>query len=90
MFNCFGKEENEDWRDYTCDICGEELPTKGGLKRHKTFHSIKSRTVELPPKSFVCDYPGCDKAFDTLPSLNAHKTSHSTKRRRKDAGSSQS
>ena len=90
MFNCCRKEENEDWRDYTCDICGEEMTTKSGLKRHKTNHALKNNMAALPPKSFVCDFPGCNKGFDTMFQLNAHKSCHSTKRRRSDADRSQS
>jgi len=73
MFDCLGKqkkEKNEDWKDYTCDICGEEFATKHGLIRHRSIHF----RPPMPPKSFVC--PQCGLAFDTLRGLNGHKVVH--------------
>ena len=77
MFSCLGKEkeekeENEDWRDYSCDICGKELATKIGLKRPRAYHSKPC----FPPQSFLCDYPKCDRGFDTIQALNLHKRAH--------------
>jgi len=66
------------------------MTTKSGLKRHKTNHVHKNNMAALPPKSFVCDFPGCNNGFDTVYQLNGHKGIHSTKHRRSDASSSQS
>jgi len=87
MFNCLGKgkgkekeyEEKEDWKDFTCDICGKEVATRGGLAKHKHIHSRP-----FPPHSFICDYPECGRTFNTQQHLNQHKRAHV----RRDAGSS--
>ena len=66
------QQVKEEWEDYTCDICGEELATTEGLAFHKRTHSRPSK----PPKSFICDHPGCGKAFDNKEQLNGHMHVH--------------
>jgi len=73
MFGCLGKQKqkkNEDWKDYTCDICDEEMTIKYGLIRHKSIHS----RPPMPSKSFIC--PQCGLAFNTQQGLNGHKVVH--------------
>jgi len=71
MIGCLGKQkQEEDWKDYACDICGEEMATKRGIEVHKRIHS----RPPMPPKSFVC--PQCGLAFNTKQGLKVHKGVH--------------
>jgi uncharacterized Zn-finger protein len=65
-----------DLRQFSCDICGKMLKTKGGLKVHTAAHlAAQSGQVANPPgKKFSCGTCGEKFAFPT--NLDRHVKQH--------------
>lgn len=55
-------------RNHSCNMCDKSFYEKIHLTNHIALH--------LEDRPFICDYPGCGKAFKLLQYLTGHQHSH--------------
>lgn len=74
-------------RPFVCSVCGqgfsEAAPLAAHMRRHTDDSEYGPRLASLGPvaasltsEPFVCDHPGCGKAFAIASSLTIHKRTH--------------
>ncbi|KAK1221083.1 zinc-finger protein [Marasmius sp. AFHP31] len=55
-------------RPFQCSVCHQNFSEAATLQQHMRRHTLE--------KPYVCDYPGCGKAFSITGALTIHKRTH--------------
>jgi uncharacterized Zn-finger protein len=90
VFRCVNKlighlQSHTGHRPYQCKICNQNFSEAATLQQHMRRHTQESSYLLSPPferwsdkftEPYVCDFPGCNKAFAITGALTIHRRIH--------------
>ena len=69
-------------KPFSCKICNKQFNRKGNMEKHTLTHYKgkdkldQIRAALATEKSYICDHPGCGKAFRSRGFYNRHQRQH--------------